>query len=236
EDAFAGVGKTVEGVTKGFSDVATEMYGMSKGLTQAQKDAVFASGKLGQLTDIGEELRNGFRQLALEIPISADELARIGQVAGQLGVGAEELKDFTRTVALLTVSTDLAAEEAAFALARIGNIMGVAAEDLDTFARQAGAAIVALGNNAAATEPEIVNLTMRLAAAGRLANLSTAEILGLSATLAELGVKAERGGTAVSRIIYEMMEAATGATVEFQSVNTIVGASLESIESHLRAG
>ena len=180
---------------------------------------------MGQLTDIGEELRNGFRQLALEIPISADELARIGQVAGQLGVGAEELKDFTRTVALLTVSTDLAAgEEAAFALARIGNIMGVAAEDLDTFARQAGAAIVALGNNAAATEPEIVNLTMRLAAAGRLANLSTAEILGLSATLAELGVKAERGGTAVSRIIYEMMEAATGATVEFQPINTIVGA------------
>lgn len=236
EDAFAGVGKTVEGVTTGFKEVAEEMYGTSKGLSQIQKDAVFTSGQLGKFTDIGEELRNGFRQLSLEIPISVNELSRIGQVAGQLGVRAGEIEDFTRTIALLTVSTDLAAEEAAFALARIGNIMGVATEDLDTFARQAGAAIVALGNNAAATEPEIVNLAMRMAAAGRLVGLTTPEILGLSATLAELGVRAERGGTAVSRVIYEMLEAASGANEETAEMfANILNIDISTFKSRFRA-
>lgn len=199
EDAFAGITKTVDGVSDSF----------------------------GNLTDVGEQVRNEIRGLALEIPITANELSRVGQVSGQLGISAQQLTGFTKTMALLGVTTDLSAEQAAFAIARLANIMGVSSEDMSKFAIQAGNAIVDLGNNAAATEPEIVNLALRLASAGRQANLTAQEILGISATLAEVGVKAERGGTAVSRVIYEMIYAISDGGEELEMFANIVGLSTD---------
>lgn len=205
EDSFAGVSKTVDGVALGFKEVATQMYGTSTGLSEAQKQAVFANDSFGKLTEIGENLRNEFRQLSRQIPISADELARVAQISGQLGVKSDQIVDFTKTMALLGTTTDLSAEQAAFAIARFANIMGVSQEDISEYAYQMANSIVSLGNNAAATESEITNLALRLGAAGRQAGLTSPQILGISASLAEMGVKAERGGTAVSRVIYEMI-------------------------------
>jgi hypothetical protein len=202
EDAFAGVSKTVDGVAVGFADVAKQMYGTAKGLTDAQKAAVFAEGSIGDLTTLGEELRDDFRNLSREIPITASELAGIGQVAGQLGVrGRENIVEFTEIVAKLGVATDLSAEQAAFAIARMGNIMGVATDDMGKFAKEFGNAIVALGNTSAATESEITNLAYRISGAGRAAGMTMPQILGLSAALAAAGVKAEMGGSAVSKIL-----------------------------------
>lgn len=226
EDAFAGVSKTVDDVALGFNDIATEMYGTSKGLTQVQKDAVFANEKFGDLTENGEALRNRFRELALDIPVAATELSKIGQIAGQLGVPSSQLEKFTKIIATLGVTTDLNSEQAAFAIARLGNIMGIESENIGEFATGMANAIVSLGNNAAATESEITNLALRLAAAGRSADLSTQEILGLSASLAEMGVKAERGGTAVSRVLYEMIFAIADGSENLGKFAEIAGISV----------
>lgn len=235
EDAFAGVGKTVDDVTVGFrevmstdpfwvatiSDYAKQLNALGSAgqkftwdealeaylswMPQAQKDMVLTNERFGQLTDQGLELRNAFRAMALEIPITASELARVGQVAGQLGVQADQLEDFVEIMALLGVTTDLSAEDAAFAVARFGNIFGVEADAMAEFAGNMGDAIVALGNNAAATEPEIVSMALRIASTGRMVGLTEQEVLGMAATLIEMGVASERGGTAVSRILQEMM-------------------------------
>lgn len=230
EQAFVGVGKTVEGVAKGFKEVAEEMYGTSQGLSDLQKQAVWTSESFGELTELGEKLRAGFIGMSLEIPIATNELARIGQVSGQLGVSATQIEDFTRTIAMMSVTTDLSSEEAAFAIARIANIMGVETEKMAEFARRAGAAIVALGNTTASTEPEIVNMALRLAAAGRVTNLTTAEILGLSASLAEMGIRAERGGTAVSRLLYEMMYAIAEGGDNLEIFARIMGVTIDEME------
>jgi TP901 family phage tail tape measure protein len=227
EEAFAGVSKTVNGVAIGFTDVAKEMYGTSTGLTQAQKDAVFANKSFGDLTKLGKELRDNFRDLALEIPISASELAKTGQIAGQLGVSADQITEFTKVMALLGTATDLNAEQAAFAIARFGNIMGVADKDVAKFANQMGNSLVALGNNAAATESEISNMALRLAAAGRSANITSPDILGISAALAEMGIKAERGGTAVSRLLYEMIFSIADGGDEVKTFAQVAGLSVQ---------
>ena len=234
EQAFVGVAKTVDGVAKGFNEIATEMYGTTTGLNDLQKQAVFTNEEFGKLTDFGEKLSDQFIDLSLNIPIAATELARIGQVSGQLGVSASQIENFTETIAKLSVTTDLSSEAAAFAIARVANIMGIESEKMAEFAGQFGAAIVALGNNAAATEPEIVNLTLRLAAAGRVAGLTTPDILGLSTSLAEMGVRAERGGTAVSRVIYEMIFAISDGGDALDTFAQIAGLSAQEFATRFK--
>lgn len=180
EQAFAGVSKTVDGVSDDF----------------------------GNLTDLGQQLRQSFIDMSREIPVTASELARVGQIAGQLGIGADQIGEFVDVVTKMGTATDLSSEEAAFAIARMANIMGVSADEMADFANRAANAIVELGNKVAATEPEITNLALRIAGAGRAVGLTTPEILGISAALASAGVKAEMGGSAISRILLEMKSAA----------------------------
>ncbi len=240
EDAFAGVSKTVGDVSRGFNDIATEMYGTATGLSEAQKQAVFANDSFGDLTELGESLRNDFRQLSREIPVSAAELANIGQVAGQLGVrGREQLVDFTKTVAQLGVATDLSAEQAAFALARMGNIMGIANEDMGKFAKEVGNSLVALGNTSAATETEIVNLAYRISGAARAVGLTMQEVLGISAALAGAGIKAEMGGSAVSRIFTTLSFAVNNfnqSSAAFTQQSAAMEASIGSLQQAISSG
>ena len=104
-------------------------------------------------------LSAGFRQMAKDIPIAVDELNGIGEAAGQLGIKTENILGFTKTVAQLAVTTNLTADAAANALARIANITGLQQDQFDRL----GAAIVDLGNNFAVTESEIVEFGLRIA-------------------------------------------------------------------------
>lgn len=54
-----------------------------------------------------------------------------------------------------------------------------------------GSVIVALGNNFATTESDIVQMATRLAASGELAGLSEAQIMALSTAMSSVGIEAE---------------------------------------------
>jgi len=152
-----------------------------------------------EFTKINESLR----EMATRIPVSATELANIGEVAGQLGVDAQNITDFTETVAKLGVATTLTSEEAANNLARIANIMQVPLDQVG----QMGSALVDLGNNFATTEREINDFALRIAGAGNIAGLTTQDILGIGAAMSSVGVQAEAGGTAVQKVLLSINEA-----------------------------
>jgi TP901 family phage tail tape measure protein len=152
-------------------------------------------------------LEQGMRNLALTIPVNVNELNRIGEAAGQLGIQGNAILGFTETIAKLGVTTTLTSDEAANALARIANIMGTASDDFDRL----GSSVVALGNAGASTEPEIVEFGLRIAGAGKIAGLTEGEILGLANAFLSLGVPVESGGTAVQKAILGITSAvATG--------------------------
>lgn len=145
-----------------------------------------------QLATLEEDLRG----LAQTLPATHEEIAGVAEAAGQLGVGVEDVAEFTETMIQLGETTNLTADEAATALARVSNIMGTATSDVDRM----GATIVELGNNSATTEAEIVELSTRLAAAGRQAGLTESDIFAIASTLTSVGVPAEAAGTAMSKV------------------------------------
>lgn len=144
-----------------------------------------------------KNLSDGIRQMAKELPASAVQIANVAEVAGQLGIKADDILKFSRTMIDMGESTNLSAEDAATAIAKIANILGLTSDEYSRF----GASVVDLGNNFATTERDIVEMTNRLAAGGRLAGLTAPDILGLATAMSSVGIEAEAGGTAMTQTL-----------------------------------
>ena len=167
------------------------------------------------LVDFGEALK----EMSTRIPMSAASLAEIAQMAGQLGIADENIKDFTETIAALSVSTNIVGSEGAEALARFMNIMKTSQGDVDRL----GAAIVDLGNNFATTENEILQMAMNLAGAGKQAGLTEADVLGIATAISSVGIAAGKGGTAFSKALINMQLAVATGSEKLQDFAEIAG-------------
>ncbi|NPV44802.1 MAG: phage tail tape measure protein [Firmicutes bacterium] len=153
------------------------------------------------------QLNKGIREMSKRMPASAKEIAGVAEAAGQLGIQTENILSFAETMINLGVATNLSAEQAATALARFANITQMSQKDFNKL----GSTIVALGNNLATTEAEIVEMAMRLVGAGAQVGLTEAQIMSFAAALSSVGIAAEAGGSAFSKVMIEMATAvATG--------------------------
>lgn len=141
-----------------------------------------------------EDLSKGIRNLAKTTPAAATEIAEVAAAAGQLGIKADDVLSFSKTMIDLGESTNLTSDEAATSIAKLFNITGTSMNQVSNF----GATLVALGNNAATTESDILAMTMRLAGSGKLIGLTEQQTLALATSLSSVGIEAEAGGTAMS--------------------------------------
>lgn len=148
-------------------------------------------------------MSDGIRELAKALPIGVNELNRLGMMAGQLGISKEHIVGFVEVAAKLGSVTTMSADDAANGLARLRNIMGSSELDIGKM----GAALVALGNAGASSEQEILDMSLRIAAAGRALHMSEGDVMGFSNALSSVGIHAEMGGSAMSRLMLRMSEA-----------------------------
>jgi TP901 family phage tail tape measure protein len=150
------------------------------------------------------ELATSIRKMSTEMPIAATELAAIAEAGGAMGIAKGDIEDFTRTVALLGTTTNVAAEDAAVALGQLGNSINLRAKDYDNFA----AALVELGNKGNSTEAQILDITKRAGAFAKIARLNRRETLGWAAAVANIfGDNVEAGGTALAKFFRGMSRA-----------------------------
>lgn len=146
------------------------------------------------------EVEDGLRSLSSVLPASHDEIAAVAEAAGQLGIQTDSVVAFTKTMIDLGETTNLSANDAATALARFVNIMGTSQDEVSNL----GSALVGLGNNYATTEAEITEMALRLAGAGKQIGLSEGDVLGLSTALSSVGIEAEAGGSAFSKVMIDI--------------------------------
>ena len=180
--------------------------------TEAEFDALAASSKA----------------MSTQIAASTGEINEVMATAGQLGIRNDYLVDFARTMIDLGNSTDIVANEAASTLAKFANITNM---DQSLFGNL-GATLVDLGNNFATTESSIMEMSLRLAAAGHQVGLTEPQILGFAAALSSVGIEAEMGGSAFSKALVKMeVAAATGgeALEDFARVSGLTAEGFKSL-------
>ncbi len=168
------------------------------------------------------QLSKALIDMSRRIPVAATKLASIQEIAGQLGVkGVKNLTKFTESIAKIVVSTNLTQESAAISFARIASIIGEPIGNIEKM----GSAVVELGNNFEVQEDEILTFAQRIAAMGKLSKLTTADIFGVSAAFASVGIQAEAGGTAVNKVLLELSkQGKTGSKALVDFVNELEAA------------
>lgn len=204
--------------------------GMALALGAAAKSAIdWESAWAGVQKTVDEsqisfgELEGQLRGLAQELPASHREIAAVAEAAGQLGVHGQSIAEFTRTMIALGETTNLTADDAATAIAQLMNIMQTAPGDVDNL----GSALVDLGNKGASTEADILNLGLRLAAAGVLIGATEQEVLALAGAMANLGIPAELGGGAMSRVLRKINSAVLESGEKLEGFAEIANVSAE---------
>lgn len=166
-------------------------------------------------------IEDGLRGLAKELPATHGEIAAVAEAAGQLGVAADDVVQFTRTMVDLGETTNLTADEAATAIAQLMNVMQTAPEDVDRL----GSALVALGNDGASTERDIILMAQRIAGAGKIIGLSEGEVLGFANALASVGIEVEAGGSAISRIMIDIAKSVSAGGKDLEGFASVAGMS-----------
>lgn len=176
------------------------------------------------------ELRSGIIDMSKELPASANEIARVGEAAGQLGIQKSAILSFTRTMVDLGEATNMTSDEAATALARFANITQMSQKDFDKL----GSVITDLGNKLATTESEIVEMGLRLAGAGAQVGMTEDQILSFAAALSSVGIEAEAGGSAFSRVMVQMQLAVEKGNDQLRQFAEVAGMSANEFKDAFR--
>jgi TP901 family phage tail tape measure protein len=181
---------------------------------------------------------------------SREELRQMANVAGQLGIEKNSILPFVEAIDKLNVALgdeiQGGAEEVATSMGTLRNVLtdmksDNVAEDL----LRIGNAINDLSAAGFATAPVMADFANRIGGVGINLGLSSGQVIGLSATMQELAIHVERGGTAVVKILSKM----TTNTDEFAKVagmplkeftelvdSNLYGAFVKVLEGSKRAG
>lgn len=233
------VTKKMEGIGKNVSQVGKDItkgvtVPIMTGFTASAKAAVdWESAFTGVMKTVDETANTTYEDLATAIgematrtASSREEIARVMEIAGQLGVSADYITDFTEVMVKLGDTTNLSADMAADSIAKFANVTGMSLGDVD----QLGAALVDLGNNFATTEEDIMLMATRLSAAGSQVGMTEADILGFATALSSVGIKAEMGGSAFSKAIIKMQVAAETGFEQVIDLENRTGMSLRDLQ------
>ena len=166
-----------------------------------------------------EKLKKTITAMSERLPQSATEIAKVMEMAGQLGIGINDIEKFSETMIKLGDSTNLASDEAAKLLAQYTNITNMDKSNIDRLA----STIVDLGNNTATTEADIVSMMHSLAGMGANFKLTDHQIAGISATLTSVGIASEKGGTAMGKFMMKVLGAGGRTGEEFRKMGKEAG-------------
>lgn len=216
----AGLIKSAKELVELFVQAAEASIEFESAITGVFKTVEGTDEQLNQITD-------DIKALAKEIPLTTTEISSVAEAAGQLGIATNDVTKFTEVMSALGVSTNMTATDAAETLAQFAKVTGLQANEYEKL----GSTIVALGNTSATTESAIVDMAKNIASAGVQVNMTPQVIMGVSAALSSVGLEAQGGGTAISKLMINMATAAQTGSEELASFAEVAGMSVESFKA-----
>lgn len=193
------------------------------------EEALFGVAKTAGI-EVGENLdkmKEKFIDSSKEITASATDLANYGKIGAQLGVkGQDNIIKFAKTIGMLVTSAEgLTGEDASTNLARLLNVTGEHIGKIDRYA----SSLVALGNNSAATEGEILNFATMLASRNQMFNVTAKQALGIAASFRSMGLQSELASSGVTRVMDVFNKAISGGADEMRILQSVTGKTQEQL-------
>lgn len=138
-----------------------------------------------------QEMGDDIRRLSTKIPMAADGIAAIVAAAGQSGLAVDELLPFAEMAAKVGVAWEVSADNAGEALAKLKTALGMSVAETGLLAD----AINHLGNNIAASAPDILDVVRRVGAQASQFGLSAEQAAAFGAAMVGAGAESEVAAT-----------------------------------------
>lgn len=183
----------------GFSEIISKVMQafsqnveLSDAMTDVQKTTGLAADEVARLTDEIQEL---------DTRISNEELMEAAAEAGRIGLQTrEEVLQFTRASAITLTALDELDAKALTSVMKLNTLLGETARlGVQQAILSTASSINELSAASAASAQPIIDFARRVGGVASQANLSTAEVLGLGATLDAIGQNVEASSTAISK-------------------------------------
>jgi len=207
------VSRQIFDTTRSYRNFETAFTSVERAMQLSQEGAV--------------DLRNQFIKLSETIPVSFEEISRIATLGAQMGIAADGIVGFTKTIAEFSSITGISAETVAQQFGRIAELADVDPTEFNNL----GSAVAFAGVNAVATESEILTLSQSIAAVSNQVGITAPEIVGLGTALASVGIPAEQARGVFTRVFADIDRAASLGGESLQALSQITGLSAEKISS-----
>lgn len=176
-------------------------------------------------------LNRQLEEMSMSLPVTYEELTNIATAAGQLGIQASGVASFTKTVAMLSATTNLTSEAAGVALARFRTFFSeVSGGDqslavTDSTMSNLASSILKVGVNSIATETGIVNVAVQIASMADYAGFTANQVIGLAGALSSIGVAPELSRGTITRTFSLIGNAVSTNGVQLQKFAKLAGVS-----------
>jgi TP901 family phage tail tape measure protein len=206
----------------GVATIVTQAVQFESAMADVAKVVDGTEGQIGALAD-------RIKELSTELPISADELAKMAAAGGQLGIPIQNLEQFIVLSAKMATAFGISSEQAGAAVAKLTNVFGISLNEVEKL----GDAINVLGNTTAAREGDIVEVLTRIGGTAKQFGLATEQAAALSAAMLSLGKTPEVAATGINALLSKL-QAAPVQGEKFQEALDRMGLSARQLADSIR--
>ena len=204
---FRGVVDTAKDVFSAFGSAQAAVQGYIDDYAAMEEEMAGVRKYTGLTADEVRALNEDFKRM--DTRTSREQLNALAGDAGRLGITSrQEILDFVEAADMINVALgeDLG-EDAVKNIGKLADVFG----DKDRMGlKQAmlatGSAINELAQSSSASEPYILDFTARLAATGKTAGLTQAQIMGLASGFDQSKMDCEKAATALTKVFTRLMQ------------------------------
>lgn len=191
-----------------------ELYKMTKRVSQLSFAGLFATGfnaaqiessvaKIKKIyRDLSDSTVDSLKEISVANASAFDDIAGYASIGATLGIAEKDLSTFADAMKKLETVTDgaIIGEDGAKKVARFLNIMNIGADEVTNF----GSALTIVEDKLAVTADEVLEVSSRLGALSTINGITQHDLIGLSASMMNLGLRAESGASAITRVFLKI--------------------------------
>ncbi len=175
-------------------------------------------------------LSGEMRQLAKDIVVPVVELNKLATVIARGGIASGNLTGFTSAVAKFSEIAEIPFKESATELMQFMKNMREAPENIS----KVTSVIFEIGRASTSSEVGVMRMANRLSASFGTLGATTPQVVALAAAIADLGIRSERGASAMQAILIKMATAASEGGDKLAGFAEVSGMSMDKFAALMR--